>query len=292
MKLRAYAKINLGLDVVRRREDGYHEVRMIMQTIRMYDQLEIKRTQKPGIELKTNLSYIPVNGDNLVCKAAKLLMDKYNITEGLSIHLKKFIPVAAGMAGGSSDAAAALVGVNKLFSLGLSIEELMKIGVKIGADVPYCLMRGTALAEGIGEILTPLPATPECYVLIGKPGINVSTKMVYTNLKLDQETRHPDIDGMLDAIHRGDLQGMTDRMLNVLEPGVVKLYPVISQIEDHMMEHGALNAMMSGSGPTVFGIFDDREKAEKAAHALKESKLTRNTFLTTLFNNGGSRNGK
>ena len=178
MKLRAFAKINLGLDVIRRREDGYHEVRMIMQTIQMYDQLEMEKKNTPGIDLTTNLSYIPVNENNLVYKAAKLLMDQYHIREGVSIDLNKFIPVAAGMAGGSSDAAATLVGMNKLFHLGLSKEELMKIGVKIGADVPYCIMRGTALSEGIGEKLTPLSPMPSCYILIGKPGISVSTKFV------------------------------------------------------------------------------------------------------------------
>ncbi len=292
MKLRAYAKINLGLDVLRKREDGYHEVRMIMQTIQMYDQLEITKSKKPGIHLQTNARYLPVNEDNLIYKAVKLLMNDFQIKEGVNIYLKKVIPVAAGMAGGSSDAAAALVGINKLFSLGLTMRELMEIGVKIGADVPYCIMRGTALAEGIGEKLTALPSVPKCYVLIGKPGISVSTKLVYTSLRLDENTQHPDIDGMLSAIENNNLSGITIRMKNVLEPGVVQKYPVIHQIEELMLEHGAQNAMMSGSGPTVFGIYDDKAKAEQAYRALKESKLTRNTFLTTVFNNGGTENGK
>lgn len=292
MKLRAFAKINLGLDVIRRREDGYHEVRMIMQTIQMYDQLEMEKKNTPGIDLTTNLSYIPVNENNLVYKAAKLLMDQYHIREGVSIDLNKFIPVAAGMAGGSSDAAATLVGMNKLFHLGLSKEELMKIGVKIGADVPYCIMRGTALSEGIGEKLTPLSPMPSCYILIGKPGISVSTKFVYTNLKLNEHTKHPDIDGMLQALKQQDLRGITDRMENVLESVTVPAYPVIEEIKNHMKEHGALNALMSGSGPTVFGIFDDKKKAEFACEKLKESGLTRQTFLTTAFNNGGTPDDK
>lgn len=292
MKLRAFAKINLGLDVIRRREDGYHDVRMIMQTIQMYDQLEMEKKSSKGIALTANLSYIPVNENNLVYKAAKLLMDQYQIKEGVSIHLNKFIPVAAGMAGGSSDAAAALVGMNKLFRLGLSKEELMKAGVKIGADVPYCIMRGTALSEGIGEKLTALPSLPACYILIGKPGVSVSTKFVYTNLKLDEKTKHPDIDGMLDALRRKDLYGITDRMENVLESVTVPAYPVIQEIKDHMKAHGALNALMSGSGPTVFGIFDDKEKAEFACEKLKESGLTRQTFLTTAFNHGGTPDDK
>lgn len=292
MKLRAFAKINLGLDVIRRREDGYHEVRMIMQTIQMYDQLEMEKKNIPGIDLTTNLSYIPVNENNLVYKAAKLLMDQYHIREGVSIDLNKFIPVAAGMAGGSSDAAATLVGMNKLFHLGLSKEELMKIGVKIGADVPYCIMRGTALSEGIGEKLTPLSPMPSCYILIGKSGISVSTKFVYTNLKLNEHTKHPDIDGMLQALKQQDLRGITDRMENVLESVTIPAYPVIEEIKNHMKEHGALNALMSGSGPTVFGIFDDKKKAEFACEKLKESGLTRQTFLTTAFNNGGTPDDK
>lgn len=292
MKLRAFAKINLGLDVIRRREDGYHDVRMIMQTIQMYDQLEMEKKGSKGIALTTNLSYIPVNENNLVYKAAKLLMEQYQIQEGVSIHLNKFIPVAAGMAGGSSDAAAALVGMNKLFRLGMSKKELMKVGVKIGADVPYCIMRGTALSEGIGEKLTALPSLPACYILIGKPGVSVSTKFVYTNLKLDEKTKHPDIDGMLDALQRQDLYGITDRMENVLESVTVPAYPVIQEIKDHMKAHGALNALMSGSGPTVFGIFDDKKKAEFACEKLKESGLTRQTFLTTAFNHGGTPDDK
>ena len=292
MKLRAYAKINLGLDVLRRREDGYHDVKMIMQTIQMYDMLEMEKSEQPGIHLTTNLSYIPVNENNLVYKAVKLLMNQYRIEEGITISLNKFIPVAAGMAGGSSDAAAALVGVNRMFQLGLTRQQLMKLGVKIGADVPYCVMRGTALAEGIGEKLTALPPMPQCYVLIGKPGISVSTKFVYTNLNLGPDTHHPDIDGMIQALQDGDLYGITDRMENVLESVTIPAYPVIETIKDHMKAHGAVNAMMSGSGPTVFGIFDDKEKAEYACEKLKESMLTKQTFLTTVFNNGGTPDDK
>ena len=292
MKLRAYAKINLGLDVLRRREDGYHDVKMIMQTIQMYDMLEMEKSEKPGIHLTTNLSYIPVNENNLVYKAAKLLMNQYGIEEGITINLNKFIPVAAGMAGGSSDAAATLVGVNKMFQLGLTRQQLMELGVKIGADVPYCVMRGTALAEGIGEKLTVLPPMPPCYVLIGKPGISVSTKFVYTNLNLGPDTHHPDIDGMIQALEKGDLYGITDRMENVLEKVTIPEYPVIETIKNHMKAHGAVNAMMSGSGPTVFGIFDDKEKAEYACEKLKESMLAKQIFLTTVFNNGGTPDDK
>lgn len=282
MKLRALAKINLGLDVTGKRPDGYHEVRMIMQNIQMFDQLEIEKSDRPGIRIETNLSFLPCNESNLVYKAADLLMKEFDIREGLDVKLTKFIPVAAGMAGGSSDAAAMLVGVNRMFRLGLSTEELMERGVKIGADVPYCVMRGTALAEGIGEKLTRLAPMPFCHVLIGKPGINVSTKFVYGNLDLNKVEKHPDIDAIRSAIERGDLQGIAQNMGNVLELVTCPAYPVIEDIKKLMIREGALNAMMSGSGPTVFGLFDDREAAERAYGALRDSGLTRQTFLTTV----------
>lgn len=284
MRLRAMAKINLGLDVLRKREDGYHEVRMIMQTIQMYDLLDIRKKEEPGISLSTNLPYVPSDERNLVYKAAKLLMDEFDIKEGLSMKLTKFIPVAAGMAGGSSDAAAAFVGVNRLFRLGLSQEELMKRAIQVGADVPYCVMRGTALAEGIGEKLTPLPPMPECCVLIGKPGINVSTKAAYENLRLDTIQKRPDIDGMIEAIRNQDLRSITEKMENVFEPGIMEKYPVIGEIERFMEERGALKAMMSGSGPTVFGIFEDREKMFAASEALKKSGLAKTVFATRIYN--------
>lgn len=267
------AKINLGLDVVKKRPDGYHEVRMIMQTIRMYDQIDLEISKEPGIHVQTNLPFLPCDESNLTYKAAKLLMDEFEIQQGVSIDLKKFIPVAAGMAGGSTDAAAVMVGVNRLFHLGLTQQELMKRGVKIGADVPYCIMRGTALAEGIGEILTPLPPMPACHLLIGKPAVNVSTKFVYTNLRADEITDHPDIDGMIEAIRMADLHGIVSRMENVLERVTIPEYPVIDEIKKHMKKHGALGALMSGSGPTVFGVFDDVEKAKRAAAELRLSLI-------------------
>ena len=283
MRLRAMAKINLGLDVLRKREDGYHEVRMIMQTIQMYDLLDIRRKSSPGITLTTNLLYVPSDERNLY-KAAKLLMDEFDIKEGLSMKLTKFIPVAAGMAGGSSDAAAAFVGVNRLFRLGLSEEELMKRAVQVGADVPYCVMRGTALAEGIGEKLTRLPGLPKCYVLVGKPGINVSTKLAYENLHLDQIQSHPYIDVMISDIENQDLHSLTAKMQNVFEPGIISQYPVIQEIKDLMEANGALKAMMSGSGPTVFGIFDDRSKLREATEALRNSHLAKTVFATQIYN--------
>ena len=292
MRLRALAKINLGLDILRKREDGYHEVRMIMQTIQMYDVLEIRRVKKPGISLSVNYPYIPNDERNLVYKAAKLLMDEFQVKSGVDIRLEKFIPVAAGMAGGSSDAAAALVGINRLFKLGLSEKDLMDRAVNIGADVPYCVMRGTALAEGIGEKLTRITPVPDCFVLIGKPGINVSTKAAYESLQLDKITTHPDIDGMIKDIECGNLLAMTEKMGNVFEPGIIGKYPVIGEIEELMEAHGALKAMMSGSGPTVFGIFDDRKKMEAAAAALRESRLAKTVFATEVTKAGGHTNDK
>lgn len=285
ISLKALAKINLGLDVVRRREDGYHEVRMIMQTIHLYDRLDIKRTQEPGIQIQTNLSFLPVNENNLIYKAAKLLMDEFSITDGVSVKLDKRIPVAAGMAGGSTDAAAMLIGVNRLFSLGLTKRQLMERGVQIGADVPYCIMRGTALAEGIGEELSPLPPMVKCPVLIAKPSISVSTKFVYQNLKLDDTTIHPDIDRMIDDIKAKNLHDIAAHMGNVLETVTIPNYPVIDEIKKHMLSNGAVGAMMSGSGPTVFGLFDDEDTAKKAYKAMRSSHLARQVYLTSVYNN-------
>ena len=289
MRLQAFAKINLGLDVLGKREDGYHEVRMIMQTIRMYDQLDMRKSVEPGIHLTTNKKYIPVDENNLVWRAAKLMMDTCGIMEGVSIHLHKVIPVAAGMAGGSSDAAATLVGMNRLFHCGLSKEKLMELGVQIGADVPYCVLRGTALAEGIGEKLTVLPPMPDCWILIGKPGISVSTKYVYTTLDLNTDTVHPDIDGMKKALEDRNLYGITERMGNVLQDVTIPAYPEVERIKEQMKTLGAVNAMMSGSGPAVFGIFDNEEKAQKACQKLRESGSCQQVFLTVPFNNYGGK---
>lgn len=285
ISLKALAKINLGLDVVKRREDGYHEVRMIMQTIHLYDRLEIKKTKNSEITMATNLSFLPTNENNLVYKAAKLLRDEFQIKEGVHVNLQKHIPVAAGMAGGSTDAAAVLYGINRIFKLGLSRKELMERGVKIGADVPYCLMRGTALAEGIGEDLSALPPMVKCPVLIAKPSISVSTKFVYENLKLDDTMVHPDIDALVADIKAQDLHKIAADMGNVLETVTIPNYPVIADIKNHMMEHGAINSMMSGSGPTVFGLFEDEETAQEAFAAMKKSGLAKQVYLTSIYNN-------
>lgn len=283
--MKALAKINLGLDVVRKREDGYHEVRMIMQTISLYDKIFIKKTKNTGIKVSTNLYYLPNNENNLVYKAAKLLIDEFEIKNGVSMKLEKYIPVAAGMAGGSADAAAVLIGMNKLFGLGLSRKQLMDRGVSIGADVPYCIMRGTALAEGIGERLTKLKPLPKCYILIAKPGISVSTKFVYGNLKADEIEKHPDIDGIIEAIDNADILSVAERLGNVLEDVTIREYPVIDELKQFMKDRGALNSLMSGSGPTVFGIFTDKDMADKAYMELKGDLRAKQVYLTSVYNN-------
>ena len=285
ISLKALAKINLGLDVVRRREYGYHELRMIMQTIHLYDKLEIVKTKEPGIAIISNLSYVPTNENNLVYKAGKLLMDEFQMKEGVSVNLMKRIPVAAGMAGGSTDAAAMLYGMNKMFDLGLSRKDLMERGVKIGADVPYCLMRGTALAEGIGEKLTHLPPMVKCQVLIAKPQIAVSTKFVYENLKLIENTLHPDINRLVTDIENKDLHAIAGHMGNVLETVTIPAYPVIADIKQKMLESGAINSMMSGSGPTVFGLFDDEKTAQQAYQDMLNCGLAKQVYLTSIYNN-------
>lgn len=285
ISVKALAKINLGLDVVRRREDGYHEVRMVMQTIHLFDRLQIARNHSGEITMSTNLSFLPTNENNLVYKAAKLLKDEFQIKDGIDVKLYKHIPVAAGMAGGSTDAAAVLYGMNRIFDLGLSREELMKRGVHLGADVPYCVMRGTALAEGIGEELTALPPMVKCPVLIAKPQISVSTKFVYENLKLNEQTVHPDIDRLVKDIREKDLRAIAADMGNVLETVTIPNYPIISEIKEHMMEHGALNSMMSGSGPTVFGLFEDENTASEAYEAMRASGLAKQVYLTSIYNN-------
>lgn len=285
LNLKALAKINLGLDVLRRREDGYHEVKMVMQTIHLYDKIQLCKLQASDIKVETNLFYLPSNENNLVYKAAKLLKDEFSISNGVYIGLEKHIPVAAGMAGGSSDAAAVLYGMNRMFQLGLSMEELMERGVKIGADVPYCLMRGTALAEGIGEKLTALKPVPKCPVLIAKPSISVSTKFVYENLKLDENTVHPDMDAVVQAIEAGDIREMANHMGNVLESVTCAHYPVIPKLKEIMKKNGAMNAMMSGSGPTVFGLFESKSAAKAAMREIRDKELAKQVYLTDMYNN-------
>lgn len=280
-RIKAYAKINLGLDVVRRLPNGYHEVRMVMQNVGLWDELTLERAEG-GITITTDADSLPTGEDNLIHKAARLMLDKYGCP-GLRVHLRKTIPIAAGMAGGSTDAAAAMKGISHLYGLGLSPAQLMEDGVAIGADVPYCILGGTALAEGIGEKLTPLPPLPFCHILIAKPAVSVSTKYVYQHLDASGIEMHPDIDGMVQAVRDGSLRGVLERMGNVLETVTVPAHPVIADIKARMRELGAADSLMSGSGPTVFGIFrqEDLKLAEAALEQFGQEDLTGQAFLTT-----------
>ena len=284
MDLKALAKINLGLDVLGRREDGYHDMRMVMQSVYLYDNVKLESREEPGIELSSNLYYLPDDSGNIAYKAAQMMLEEFDLPGGVRITLEKHIPVAAGMAGGSANAAAVLFGMNRLFGLHLTREELMERGVKLGADVPYCIMRGTVLAEGIGEKLTVLPSIPRCAVLIAKPPISVSTRVVYEALDSKEIVSHPDIDGLIRALQRGSLRDTAACMGNVLEDVTIPKYPVIREIKEEMLSAGALNAMMSGSGPTVFGLFENKMKARAAQERIRKKALAKQVYVTNVHN--------
>lgn len=284
ISLKSRAKINITLDVIGRRPNGYHDLSMIMQTVNLYDMLYIRKMHAPGIKLTTNLSWLPNDEGNIVYQAAKLFKETYHIETGISMELNKKIPVAAGLAGGSSNAAAALIGLNNLFETQLDQGQLMKLGVKLGADVPYCILGGTVLAEGIGDVLTPLGAMPDCYVLIAKPKINVSTAAVFQSLDISKINRRPDNKKVIEAINQGDIDGVASNMCNVLEIVTQKRYPVIGTIKQMMLQYGAQGAIMSGSGPTVFGIYHSKEKAHKTAYKLKLAYLVGDVFITKMYN--------
>lgn len=284
ISINAYAKINIGLDVLRKREDGYHDVCMIMQSVELHDTLHIKKSNRPGISINSNSIYVPNDKRNLVYKAAALFLEANSINSGLHITLDKRIPVSAGLAGGSTDAAATLKGLNSLFGCDISDADLMKLGVKIGADVPYCIMLGTALSEGIGEKLTALPPMPDCDILLVKPNVSVSTKFVYESLRLNDKLSHPDIPAMKEALSAGDLETMAGKMDNLLQSVTIGLYPVIDEIKKHMKNLGAIVSLMSGSGPTVFGIFRDRVTAENAADYFRnKAEYAKDVFLTKPY---------
>lgn len=278
--LKAYGKINLGLDVVRRLENGYHEVRMVMQSVTLADTVRMRRLAEDKIVLGTDREGLPCDESNLAYRAARRMRERFSLQDGVEIFLEKRIPMAAGMAGGSADCAAVLRGMNELFGLGLSLTELQREGVKLGADVPYCLMGGCALSEGIGEVLTALKAPPACVLLLAKPDIDVSTKYVYENLKLQELDHHPDIDGIMQSIAAGSLEALSGKLENVLESVTGRAYPVIGEIEREMEKAGALRAIMSGSGPTVFGIFREEEAAMEAMSSLERKNLAREVFLS------------
>lgn len=286
ISLKAYAKINIGLDVTGKLPDGYHLVKMIMQNIDLYDEVVLTENVSGDIRLDMNVDFLPTDERNLAYKAAKLMKEDFGIDRGIDIYIRKNIPAAAGMAGGSADAAAVMTGMNKLFDLNIDRNILMEHGLKLGADVPYCIMGGTALAEGIGEKLTQLSPCPDCYVLVAKPDISVSTAYVYTNLVLDDTTVHPDIDMVRNALESGDIRTAAQNMGNLLENVTQKEYPVISEIKHIMDDNGALGSLMSGSGPTVFGLFDDYGTALECLAAVDKSDKAKDIHLVKVCNGG------
>lgn len=259
----SYAKINLTLDVLSKRSDGYHDVEMIMQTVSLYDLVLVDKTDF-GINISTNLKFLPTNNKNIAYKAAEAFFRHTDINGGCKIMIYKNIPVAAGLAGGSGNAAAVLCSLNKLYNTNLSVEELQKIGLELGADVPYCITGGTALASGIGEILTPLSASPKCTILLVKPPISVSTGTVYEAIDSSEIKKKPDTHKMIDSINSGNIEEMAHNLYNVMGNVTENLHPIIKGIKKKMILNGALGAVMSGSGPTVFGIFPDYKTAKKA----------------------------
>lgn len=282
--VKALAKINLGLDVTGTREDGYHLVRMIMQTVDLFDWVTIKKSDGSDIALETNLNFLPTDEHNIAYQAAKLLKQDFSQIGGVEIRIHKCIPVAAGMAGGSTDAAAVLHGINKLYHLGIPMQRLMEYGLKLGADVPFCLFRGTALAEGIGERLTRLAPMPDCSILIAKPPMSVSTRLVYQSLDALREPPHPPVDAQIRDLEAQDLRALVMHMGNVLEHVTVPMHPQIEQIKEMMRAQGALAAMMSGSGPTVFGIFTEESKAYEVKEQIRDSGLARQVYVTKPYN--------
>jgi 4-diphosphocytidyl-2-C-methyl-D-erythritol kinase len=285
IELKAYGKINLGLDVLEKRPDGYHNLEMIMQTVGVYDDVIIRKIpEKDRIVVKTDTMVLDNEKGNLAYMAAKMLMEEKDIHEGVEIELHKRIPIAGGMAGGSADCAATLKGINEMFNLGFDREALMERGVKLGADVPYCILGGTALAEGIGEKLTPLPAPPQCPVIIAKPPVSVSTAFVYGNIRPKEIEKHPDTKGLMEAIKNRNLEQLAKLLYNVMEDVTIPEYPIIDTIKKQLMADGAIGSIMSGSGPTVFALFQDMETAQKAYNHLEELSLTEQLYLTEFVN--------
>ena len=277
MKIKAYGKVNISLDVVGKREDGYHLLSMIMQNIDLYDEIEVEK-QECGIILECNKSYVPVDNRNLAYKAAEIFKERYDIVDGVKINIEKNIPVSAGLAGGSTDAAAVLKVMNKLFNVNATEEELMELGLKLGADIPYCIHGGTALCEGIGEIITPIKPFRDKIVVLVKPAFGVSTKEVYKNFNLEKVKQHPKTAEIINAIENDDLNFVASNMKNLLENVTLRKHKILIKIKEEMNACGAINSMMSGSGPTVFAFFDDMLKAQRCFDKMK--KKYSDVFIT------------
>lgn len=285
MKMKAYAKVNIALDAIGKREDNYHLLRMIMQTVDLYDVIDIEKSNDSSISISCNKHYVPTDERNLAYKAAVLFRENFNIKGGVKISIKKNIPVAAGMAGGSTNAAAVLVMMNKLFKVNASLEELKELGLKIGADVPYCIEGGTALCEGIGEVITPLKPFENKILVVLKPNFGVSTKEVYTNLDINKIRKHVNIEELIEAMENDDLNYVAKNMKNVLENVTLKKHSVLKTIKEDMRRSGALGAMMSGSGPTVFAFFDDMLTAQKSFEFLKNKYKYSDVYITRTISN-------
>jgi len=285
LKLKAYAKINLALDVLSKREDGYHEIRTIMQTVDLYDIINIEKIEEDNIIVTTSSENIPTDNKNHAYIAASLLKERFGVKQGVRIHIEKNIPVSAGLAGGSTDAAAVLKGLNEIFELNLSEQQLMEIGREIGADVPFCLVGGTALCEGIGEKVIKLKSAPQMNILIAKPEVYVSTQAVYEALDLSKIKKRPNIEAMISAIEEGNVKEIAKNLCNVLEVVTVNQYPVINRVKDIMRNNNALGTVMTGSGPAVFGIFGNKYNALKAAERLKV--FIKEIILTTTCEGSG-----
>lgn len=266
---KAPAKINLCLDVLRKREDGYHDVEMVMTMVDLADRLEMSELPRDTIIISSQAGYIPLDEKNLAFQAARLIKERYGVTRGVYIHLDKKIPVAAGLAGGSSDAAATLRGLNRLWGLGLTNTELEALGAELGSDVPFCVRGGTVLATGRGEVLTDAPAPPQCWVVLAKPPIHVSTAEVYRRLQVDRISERPSAGRMLEALRRRDVRDMCSAMGNVLEEVTFRLHPEVRQIKELMLRLGAEGALMSGSGPTVFGVVEKEAKVARIYNGLR-----------------------
>ncbi len=279
--LNAHAKINLSLDVLNKRDDGYHNLKMIMQTLQLHDIITIQEIES-GIEIECEAPYVPTNNSNIAYKAAERVIQKYGLSVGVRIKIEKRIPVAAGLAGGSTDAAAVLKGINELFGLGMDQKSLMDIGKTIGADVPYCIVGGTALAEGIGEIITPLPKMEAIPVILIKPRFGVSTASVFKSLQMDNIADRPKTDMLINALENRDIKFIGKNLCNVLESVTVERYPLIDKIKKDLVARGSIGSIMSGSGPTVFGLFEDDETAKKAYSKLNKS---RNDCILTYVTN-------
>lgn len=285
MKMKAYAKINIALDAIGKREDDYHLLRMIMQTVDLYDVIDITKSKGSSISISCNKHYVPTDERNLAYKAAALFRERFNIKEGINISIKKNIPVAAGMAGGSTNAAAVLVIMNKLFNVNASLDELKELGIKIGADVPYCIEGGTALCEGIGEVITQLKPFENKILVVLKPNFGVSTKEVYTSLDINKIKKHINIEGLISAMENDDLRYVSRNMKNVLENVTLKKHSVLKIIKEDMKRSGALGAMMSGSGPTVFAFFDNMLTAQKSFEFLKSKYKYADVYITRTISN-------